>query len=356
MQCHHFVLALAWSCVMGRFLLMTSILAVLGLTGCQDEMAKSGANASQELPPTTVGVAIARNDANSPFLQKMYDTAKKTGENTPNITLFVEEAKGDLQIQYTQLDKMLADGAKALIINIADTDRHIEDVTAEIVSKYCDKVPLVFYNTRIGEKAMASCPNAYMVLSDTAQGAITQGLTVLEHWQKNPAWDKNADGKIQLALMDALPPDADGIKGRGDWTLSTIQSYPTLGKDIEVLFRGVGIFQTHLAEEAVNEWVKSPEFANVELIVASSDSMAYGVANVLKQNNLKLPIFGLDGLPQTAQAIKDGDLVASVGIDFEKEMEVAVRLAANLANKQDPLATLDYRMENRVMKIPYKLQ
>lgn len=342
--------------MMGRFFLVTSILAVLGLTGCQDETAKSGANVSQELPPTTVGITIARNDANSPFLQKMYDTAKQVGGSVPNVTLIVNEAQGNLQIQHTQLDKMLADGAKALIINIADTDRDIEDVTKELMDKYCNKAPLVFYNTRIGEKAMASCPNAYMVLSDTAQGAITQGLSVLEHWQKNPSWDKNGDGKIQIALMDALPPDADGIKGRGDWALSTIQSYPTLGKEIDVLFRGVGIFQTHLAEEAVSEWVKAPEFANVELIVASSDSMAYGVANVLKQNNLKLPIFGLDGLPQTAQAIKDGDLVASVGIDFEKEMEVAVRLAANLANNQDPLTNLDYRMENRVMKIPYKLQ
>lgn len=342
--------------MMRKCLLLASTITMLGLVGCQDETSKDEAVANQELPPTTVGVSIARNDANSPFLQKMYDTAKKTGENTPNVTLFVEEAKGDLQIQYTQLDKMLADGAKALIINIADTDRHIEDVTQEIIGKYCQKVPLVFYNTRIGEKAMASCENAYMVLSDTAQGAITQGLSVLEHWQKNPAWDKNGDGKIQLALMDALPPDADGIKGRGDWTLSTIQSYPSLGKDIEVLFRGVGIFQTHLAEVAVTDWVKSPDFANVELIVSSSDSMAYGVSNVLKQNNIKLPIFSLDGLPQTEQVIKNGDITDSVGIDFDEEMRVAVRLASNLANKQDPLLTLDYRMENRVMKIPYKVQ
>lgn len=342
--------------IMNRFCLLASILMVLGLTGCQEGANKTQTTPNQELPPTTVGITIARNDVNSPFLQKMYDTAKKTGENTPNVTLFVNEAQGDLQIQYTQLDKMIAEGAQALIINIADTDRHIEEVTQEIMDKYCNKVPLVFYNTRIGEKAMAGCPNAYMVLSDTAQGAITQGLTVLEYWEKNPTWDKNGDGKIQLALMDALPPDADGIKGRGDWAISTIQSYPVLGKNIEVLFRGVGIFQTHLAEEVVSEWVKSPDFANVELIVASSDSMAYGVANILKQNNLKLPIFGLDGLPQTEQAIKDGDLVASVGIDFDKEMEVAVRLAANLANKQDPLLALDYRMENRVMKIPYKLQ
>lgn len=337
---------------------MASAVAMLGLAGCTEDL--TGKNqetvAPQTLPPTTLGFSIARNDANSPFLQKMYDTAKKTGESTPNVTLFVNEAQGDLQIQYTQLDKMIADGAKALIINIADTDRHIEDVTKEIMDKYCDKVPMVFYNTRIGEKAMASCDNAYMVLSDTAQGAITQGLTVLEHWQQNPAWDKNGDGKIQLALMDALPADADGIKGRGDWTLSTIQSYPVLGKDIEVVFRGVGIFQTHLAEEVTSSWVASPDFAKVELIVVSSDSMAYGVANVLKQNNLKLPIFGLDGLPQTAQVIKDGDMVASVGIDFDKEMEVAVRLAGNLANGQDPLSGLDYRMEHRVMKIPYKLQ
>lgn len=333
-------------------------MATIGLVGCGENSSDKNqdSSANQALPPTTLGFSIARNDANSPFLQKMYQTAKATGESTPNITLFVEEAQGNLQTQYTQLDKMIADGAKALIINIVDSDREIEDVTGEIVGKYCNKVPLVFYNTRIGEKAMASCDNAYMVLSDTAQGAITQGLSVLEYWQKNPAWDKNGDGKIQLALLDALPQDADGIKGRGDWTLSTIQSYPTLGKEIQVLFRGEGIFQTHLAEQVVSQWVIAPEFANVELIVSSSDSMSYGISNILKKNNIKLPIFSLDGLPQTAEWIKNGDIVDSVGIDFEKEMEVAVHLAANLANGRDPLTGLDYRMEHRVMKIPYKLK
>ena len=62
--------------------------------------------------------------------------------------------------------------------------------------------------------------------------------------------------------------------------------------------------------------------------------MALGAAEILEANNKKVPIFGIDGLPKTQDAIKHGRVFATILNDADTQARVALRMAANLANER----------------------
>lgn len=328
---------------MKKYRLTACILTMLALSACSENN-----KVITESPPTTIGFVVARNDHNSPYLQKVYQTAEQAKLNIPNLTLMLENAEGSVDKQYAHLDKMIEQGAKALVINLVDGSKG-----GEYIKKYCGKVPLVFYVINPGDKNMAACEQAYFVNSDPAQGSVALGLSILENWKKNPQWDKNKDGQIQLAIMDAFPAQAH-TKSRGDWVMSTIENYPVLHTKAQVLLTGIGRFQTNVAEETTNKWLADPKFEQVEVIVSSADSMSYGIVNAMQKNNkVPIPLFSVNRLAPTEEMIKNGQMVDSIETDFHHEVSAAMRLAMNLANKQPLTQGLDYHIHDKQLLVPF---
>ena len=56
---------------------------------------------------------------------------------------------------------------------------------------------------------------------------------------------------------------------------------------------------------------------NYDFIVANNDDMILGALQVVNQFGLKIPMAGVDGLPEALAAIKRGDLAATVFQDPE---------------------------------------
>lgn len=328
---------------MRKHLLTISTMLIFSLVGCVESQVKE-----TTLPPTTIGFVLARNDVNSPYLQKAHQTAEQVSKNIPNLTLLLNHANGSMETQYAHIDKMISQGAKAVVVNLVDGSRG-----GELLAKYCGKVPLVFYVINPGDKPMAKCDKAYFVNSDPAQGSVALGLSILKNWEKNSQWDKNGDGKIQIALMDAFPAQPHSAS-RGDWAISTIENYPGINKKAEVLFRGAGRFQTNVAEEVATAWVADPKFANVEVIVSTADSMSYGILAVLQKYQMaKIPMFSVNRLTPTEEIIKKGDMVDSVATDFDNEVHSALRLAVNLANNAPLTAGLNYHVHDKQLLVPF---
>lgn len=329
---------------MNKFSLTACLVAILSLSACYDDKQKT----ISPPPPTTIGFVVARNDANSPYLQKAYQTAEQAKNHIPNLTLLLENAEGSVDTQFAHLDKMIAQGAKALIINLVDASKG-----GEYIKRYCDKVPLVFYVINPGDKNMAACKQAYFVNSDPAQGSVALGLSILEHWKKNPQWDKNKDGKIQLAMMDAFPAQLH-TKSRGDWVISTIENYPVLNTKSQILLTGSGRFQTNVAEEVTNTWLADPKFADVEVIVSSADSMSYGILNAFQKNQTQpLPLFSVNRLTPTETMIKNGQIIDSIETDFHNEVSAAMQLAVNLANHRPLTQGLNYHIHDKQLLVPF---
>ncbi|WP_348637080.1 galactose ABC transporter substrate-binding protein [Moraxella lacunata] len=264
------------------------------------------------------------------------------------MTAFLNNANDNQDVQNQQIEEMISQGAKALVINLADVNQG-----GAIIGKYCNQVALVFFNRNPGDKALAKCQNAYFVDGDATQAGVLQGLKVLELWKENPDWDKNKDGKIQFAMLEGLVGHA-GAQARTKWAISTMESYPELGIPVESVFHEHAMFNKEIAKETVSRWALSPAFGRVEIILANNDAMALGASGALSERQINLPIFGIDATSEALDAIKADRMTATVLNDATNQAKVALRLASNLAADVSPLNGIDYRMEYRVIQVPYQ--
>lgn len=329
---------------------LSLILSGLLLSACSSEQEEQHNHTHYEktpYPEATVGVTISSIDTN-PFFQGAYKSYQKVGEEESDLTVLLESASNNQQLQDSQFESMKNKGAKALVINLVDVQKG-----PEIIKKYCGQLPLVFFNRNPGDKALASCEHAYFVDGDASQAGMLQGLQVLEHWKKNPAWDKNRDGTIQFAIVEGIPNHA-GAMARTKWAISTMQNYPALGVPVQKIFSDYAMFQTAQAKDLVKKWMAMPQFSQVEVILANNDSMAIGVIEALKEGGVKLPIFGIDGTDVANNAVKSGDMVATVFNDYDNQARTSLRLAANLAAGKPAMSGIEYKMHYKVVQIPYK--
>lgn len=322
-------------------------MACVGISACNQEQV-SQKNQNVPFPQASVGASVSSIETN-PFLQGMYKSIEAVGKEQSSLTLMLDHAANQQDKQNTQLDGMIDRGAKALVVNLVDVS-----FGTEMLKKYCDKkIPVVYINRSPEEKILATCDIAYFVDGDAAQAGVLQGLQVLKAFKSNPAWDKNKDGKIQYAMIEGIP-NHEGAMARTKWSVGTMENYPNLGMPVQKVFQDYAMFQTEAAQDLMTKWIAAPEFANVEVVLANNDSMALGALEVLQQNNLKVPVFGIDGSKDALDAFSAGHLAGTVFNDYDSQSRVAVRMAANLSAGKPVLEGLDYEMEYRVVKVPYQ--
>lgn len=317
---------------------------VLTLNACSEDPK----NPTQNYPEARIGVSISSIETN-PFFQAAYQAYKDVGDKENNLTLYLESANNEQKIQNEQIEKMLQQGAQALVLNIVE----VAD-GAKITEELCQRrIPVVFFNRSPGDKALANCPTAYFVDGDAVQAGVLQGLQVLTKWKQNPDWDKNKDGIIQYAMIEGIPGHA-GAMARTKWSINTMASYPELATPVEKILQDTAMFQNKAAEELMQHWITDPNFQKVEVILANNDSMALGALKALREHNINLPVFGIDGSPEALLAIKDGQLAGTIFNDAKTQAEVSLRIAANLATKRPVLEGIEQKLEYQIIKIPYQ--
>ncbi|WP_227713034.1 galactose ABC transporter substrate-binding protein [Moraxella sp. K127] len=297
-------------------------------------------------PQSTVGLTISNTQ--NEFFKAFYDAYETEVTAQSSVTAFLDNANNNQEAQNQQIESMISKGAKALVINLVDVNQG-----EAVIQRYCDKVSLVFFNRSPGDKALAKCQNAYFVDGDATQAGVLQGLKVLELWKENPDWDKNKDGKIQFAMLEGLVGHA-GAQARTKWAMSTMENYPTLGVPTELVLHEHAMFNQDVARNVVGQWILNPEFARVEVVLANNDAMALGAAEALSEKQINVPLFGIDATSKALEAVKSGRMTATVLNDAKNQAKVALRLASNLAAGTDPLDGIDYRMEHRIIQVPYQ--
>ena len=138
-----------------------------------------------------------------------------------------------------------------------------------------------------------------------------------------PALDLNKDGKIQYVLLKGEPghPDAEAR------TKYVIEQLNAKGIPTEQLFIDTGMWDAAMAKDKVDAWLSSSKANEIEMIISNNDGMALGALEATKAHGKKLPIFGVD--------------------------KAVVQLSANLANGKAATEGTQWKLENRVVRIPY---
>ncbi|KHN53379.1 galactose/glucose ABC transporter substrate-binding protein MglB [Dickeya fangzhongdai] len=293
---------------------------------------------------TRIGVTIYKYDDN--FMSMVRKDIEKEAKAIGGVDLLMNDSQNDQSKQNDQVDVLLAKGVKALAINLVDP------AAAAIVvqkAKAAD-VPVVFFNKEPNAKVLASYDKAYYVGTDSKESGIIQGQLIAKHWKANPSWDLNKDGTIQYALLKGEPghPDAEA---RTKYVVDTLTKE---GLKVQQLQMDTAMWDTAMAKDKVDAWMSGPNANKIEVLIANNDAMAMGAVEALKAHNKSsIPVFGVDALPEALSLIKSGALAGTVLNDAENQAKATLDLAKNLALGKPAGEGTNFKIENKVVRVPY---
>lgn len=299
----------------------------------------------------TIGVNIYRSD--DLFIKGMANEYEAQAKDYGNVNTNVQAAQNKQDVQNSQIDKMLAENNDALLINLVNINKKSESAF-EIVNKAKNAdVPVIFFNRDPGSKILESYDKAYYVGSIPAQSGLLQGELVVADWLANPSWDKNKDGSLQYLVLKGEIGHADA-EGRTKWAQATIQNYPDKGITADSLAVIGANWQREEAKAKLAQWLdSSPNAQKLEVIIANNDGMALGAIDLLKERRLKIPVYGVDAVPEALNLIKTGEMAGTILQDVKGQVSESLKLSINLANDKARDRGLDYKVIEKHLMVPY---
>lgn len=289
-----------------------------------------------------VGVTIYKYDDN--FMALMRKALEDNAAGQSDIELLMNDSENNQSKQNDQVDILLAKGVKALAINLVDP---AAGPTIIDKARSAD-LPVIFFNKDPGQKAIDSYEKAYYIGTDPVQSGVIQGELIASDWAANPDWDLNKDGKIQFVLLKGEPghPDAEA---RTEWVVKTLNEK---GIETEQLYLDAALWDAAKAKDIAQAWLSGPNADKIEVIISNNDSMAMGANEAAKAQGKKLPIFGVDALPEALQLIKAGELAGTVLNDGKSQADAIFKVLPVVIAGKHP-SEAGYTFEQDYLRVPY---
>ncbi|MEH6530154.1 MAG: galactose/glucose ABC transporter substrate-binding protein MglB [Photobacterium frigidiphilum] len=296
------------------------------------------------LAETTLGFTVYKYDDN--FMAVVRQAIVKVADEDKDVRLLMNDSQNSQSMQNDQIDIMLARGVQALAINLVDP------AAAPVIIKKAkmDDVPIVFYNKEPSAAALASYDKAYYVGTDSKESGIIQGELIAKQWSENADWDLNNDGVIQYVLLKGEPghPDAEA---RSSYVIKTLNEK---GYKTEQLHLDTAMWDTAMAKDKMDAWVSGPNGNKIEVVIANNDGMAMGAVESLKAaGKTELPVFGVDALSEALAMVRSGQMAGTVLNDASNQAKATFELTRNLANGLPAGEGTNWKIENKVVRVPY---
>jgi len=233
-------------------------------------------------------LAVITVDPSNPYWKAEVDTAvaeaKKLGYTTTT-----SAHKNDPETQNSLIETAINDKVKGVVLDPAGAD---ESVAA--VQKLVDaNIPVVLVNAEISKTGLAKA----QIVSNNAQGA-TLGAE---------AWSEAMNYKGTYVELLGKPSD-NNAQVRSDGYKGVISQYP----DLKKVGEEIANWDRQEGQEKMESLLsKNP---NIDGVIAGNDEMALGAINALKEKGKldQVKVLGFDGNQDAANAVKKGDMVATV--------------------------------------------
>jgi D-xylose transport system substrate-binding protein len=243
-----------------------------------------------------------------------------------------QEANHDVKLQNDQIDNMVSQGVKGLIIIAEDGDAI---VTA--VDKAADAgVQVLAYDRLIKTPKIA----AYLSFNNVEVGRQQADGVMKAIDIEN--WDVDANGKLRLVKLGGSPTDNNAILFRQ-------------GQD-EILAQYEDKFEI-VADQWVDNWdpanalklmenILTAAGNDVDAVVASNDGTALGALQAMKAQGLagKVPISGQDATADGCNSIVKGELTVSILKDIRNLSPLAVDMMDKLVKGETIEGLKNYTM------------
>lgn len=279
----------------------------------------------------TMRVGVVTYTADDPFINAMVEKVKsqlKTMETTNmNVIVSVRSGDNDQREQDEIVDEMIDAGCDVLCVNLVD-----RTAPANIIkSARQSDIPVIFFNREPVRDDLMQWEKLYYVGCDAKESGDMQGEIAANYIKNHSEVDRNGDGKIQYVLLEGEAGHQDAIS-RTDCSVKTIMDK---GVELEKLSYQFADWNRGQAENRMTQLI-SQYGSRIELVISNNDEMALGAVEAY--NNSKISrdrwpvIFGIDGLDDALQAIKQGTMQGTVYNDKEAQAREIARLAVDLFN------------------------
>jgi D-xylose transport system substrate-binding protein len=307
-----------------RFLLVASIvvMALSGLLACTPQAAAPAEEPAAEAPAAEqpaekIKVGLSFSDFATERWKNEEILMRQLLEDK-GYEVLSQEANHDVKLQNDQIDNMVSQGVKALIVIAEDGDAVVTSV-----DKAADAgVVVLAYDRLIKTSKIA----AYLSFNNVEVGR-QQALGVMKAVDIEN-WDEAANGKLRLVKLGGSPTDNNAILVRQ-------------GQD-EVLSQYEDKFEV-VADQWVDNWdaanalkmmenILTAANNDVDAVVASNDGTALGALQALKAQGLagEVPISGQDATADGSNSIVKGELSVSIFKDIRELTPLAVDLIDKL--------------------------
>ncbi len=256
------------------------------------------------------------------FLNMFADSIKRYSKEH-KLAVEVIEAENNHTTQLEQIKRSFKIDHANLIrtVDINDAPKIVDQ--AQLVHG-----TLIFVNLPPSEGVLKPYAKAWSVSSDKARLGTQQGEQIVEYLRQHGFKDKNGNGVIDILMLQ-------GIKGHPDTILRTKGALAELKKasfNFKVTDSFTGNWYYEPAFEHVAKLIKNKSFKNIDLIISNNDDMALGALDAIEQNlgeteDAYVPTFGIDGIPDALEAIRDERMVATVKQDMQTMAKVALNIA-----------------------------
>src|SRR5512136_3131005 len=238
-----------------------------------------------------------------------------------------QEANHDVKLQNDQIDNMVTQGAKALIVIAEDGD-----AAATAVDKVAAAgVKVIAYDRLIKSPNIA----AYISFNNTDVGRNEAQGVVKALGMDSGKWTK--DNPVKMMLMGGSPTDNNAILVR-QGQLEVVQPWIDKGLVKVVADQWVDNWDAANALK-IMENVLTAQNNKIDAVVASNDGTALGALQALKAQKLAgvVPISGQDATADGCNSIVTGEQTVSVYKDIRLLSPLAVKLVDEfLKGQTDP--------------------
>ena len=242
------------------------------------------------------------------------------------------DGKNDQTVQNKQIDRLIAEGADMLIVNLVDASSASEitdkAVAAGIPLVYIDHMPGEDELRRWSENNWDVCyVGGYPGMEGTLQGEIIADLGL-------DAVDSNGNGKIDYVMIKDNP-EYSNSELRADCSIKALED---AGIEVNCLYDKYLDVDRTQAEESVSEALEMYG-SDVEVIFCTSDIITISAVYVLHVNERTavqdIYLVGIDGRPMVLSFITNGWATGTVFNNYVEQAEHAVNAAINYLNGED---------------------
>jgi erythritol transport system substrate-binding protein len=263
-------------------------LAACGGGGSATPAASSGAASSAGGGQAGGTVAIITVDPSNPYWKAEADTAKAAVTKL-GYKATVSANNNDPETQNQLIETAINDKVVGILLDPAGADESVAAVQKAVDAK----IPVVLINAEIAKTGLAKA----QIVSNNAQGANLGA----------EAWAEAMNYKGTYVELFGKPSD-NNAQVRSDGYKSVIAQYP----DLKLVGKEIANWDRQTGQDKMESLLsKNPD---VKGVIAGNDEMALGAINALKQKGklAQVKVLGFDGNQDAANAVKKGEMVATV--------------------------------------------